>query len=68
MAENGILSDLIIDSEQMNVYRINKENNIIVNENNKLFSDFPILEEGENQISWEGDIKSIKINPRWNIL
>ncbi|ENY8373651.1 distal tail protein Dit [Clostridioides difficile] len=68
VAENGILSDLIIDSEQMNVYRINKENNIIVNENNKLFSDFPILEEGENQISWEGDIKSIKINPRWNIL
>ncbi|MCC0638386.1 distal tail protein Dit [Clostridioides sp. ES-S-0001-02] len=66
--ENGILSDLIIDSEQMNVYRINKENNIIINENNKLFSDFPVLEEGENKISWEGNIKSIKINPRWNIL
>ncbi|RRH16623.1 phage tail protein, partial [Clostridioides difficile] len=29
---------------------------------------FPKLEEGENRISWEGDIKSIKINPRWNIL
>ena len=68
VAENGILSDLIIDSEQMNVYRINKENYIIVNDNNKLISDLPILEEGENRIRWEGDIKSIKINPRWNIL
>lgn len=68
IVENGILSDLIIDSEQLNVYRINKKNNMIVNENNRLFSDFPILEEGENRISWEGDIKSIKIIPRWNLL
>ncbi|OJT76920.1 phage tail protein, partial [Clostridioides difficile] len=68
ITENGILSDLIIDSEIMNVYRENKNTNIIVNENSKLFSDFPKLEEGENRISWEGDIKSIKINPRWNIL
>ncbi|EGT4908111.1 phage tail protein [Clostridioides difficile] len=68
ITENGILSDLIIDSEIMNVYRENKNANIIVNENSKLFSDFPTLEEGENRISWEGNIKSIKINPRWNIL
>lgn len=68
VTENGILSDLIIDSEIMNVYRENKNANIIVNENSKLFSDFPTLEEGGNRISWEGDIKSIKINPRWNIL
>ncbi|MFL8712806.1 distal tail protein Dit [Clostridioides sp. GD02377] len=68
IAENGILSDLIIDSDLMNAYRENKTENIIVNENSKMFSDFPVLSKGENYITWEGDLKSLKINPKWNIL
>lgn len=68
LSENGILSDLIIDSEQMNAYRINNKTNAFVNENSKMFSDFPILEENENFISWKGDIKSFKIFPNWCML
>ena len=36
--------------------------------NNKMYSDFPILEEGENNISWSGNVTQIEIIPRWVVL
>ena len=39
-----------------------------VNQNNKMYSDFPILEEGQNDISWEGNVTRLEILPRWVVL
>ena len=50
----------------MNAYK--KINGDIVLLNNKMYSDFPILESGENQISFEGNVSKIEITPRWAVL
>ena len=62
----GLEDEIEIDSELMNAYK--KINGDIVLLNNKMYSDFPVLESGENQISFEGNISKIEIIPRWVVL
>lgn len=62
----GLEDEIEVDSEVMNAYK--KVNNDIILLNNKMYSDFPILESGENQISFEGNISKIELIPRWVVL
>ena len=48
-----------VDSELMNCFKDN------VNQNNRMYGEFPVLKQGDNVISWSGDIKRIEIEPRW---
>lgn len=51
---------IVLDSETQNAYRETQ------NKNNAISTDnFPILQSGENMISWDGQINSIEITPRW---
>lgn len=59
----GLDGNVEIDSFQKNCYKT--INNSIVNQNNKMYSQFPILEVGENNISWSGNVSKIEIIPRW---
>ena len=59
-------NEIEVDCEIMNAYK--KVNEDIVLLNNKMYSDFPILEHGENNISFEGDVARIEIVPRWVVL
>lgn len=53
-----------IDSETMSVYRNNQ--GIIINEaSNYMTRSFPVLEEGDNNISWTGNVSLIEMVPRW---
>ncbi|HDR7786456.1 hypothetical protein PDN54_08230 [Bacillus cereus group sp. Bc252] len=53
-----------IDSETMSVYRNNQ--GIIINEaSNYTTRWFPNLKEGDNNISWTGNVSLIEIVPRW---
>ena len=58
----GIEGYIEVDTEIYNCFKGN------VNQNNKMYSDFPILEEGQNNISWEGKVTSLEILPRWVVL
>ena len=60
------VEEIEVDSEIMNAYK--KVNDDIILLNNKMYSDFPILEEGNNDISWVGNISQIEITPRWVVL
>lgn len=62
----GLEDEIEVDCEFMNAYK--KINEDIVLLNNKMYSDFPILEAGENQISFEGNVSKIEITPRWAVL
>lgn len=62
----GLEDEIEVDCEFMNAYK--KVNNDIILLNNKMYSDFPILEAGENQISFEGNVSKIEITPRWVVL
>ena len=62
----GLEDEIEVDCELMNAYK--KVNDNIVLLNNKMYSDFPILESGENQISFEGNISKIELIPRWVVL
>jgi predicted phage tail component-like protein len=62
----GLEDEIEVDCEFMNAYK--KINGDIVLLNNKMYSDFPVLESGENQISFEGNISKIEITPRWVVL
>ena len=62
----GLEDEIEVDCEIMNAYK--KVNNDIILLNNKMYSDFPILEAGENQISFEGNVSKIEITPRWVVL
>lgn len=59
----GIEGEIEIDSEIMNAYKI--VNGKTVLQNNKMYSNFPILEEGRNNISWTGNVTRVEIIPRW---
>ncbi len=50
---------IIIDSEMMNAYKGN------VNLNSKITGEFPYLEEGDNEITFAGDLT---IEPRWYVI
>ena len=54
---------LEVDSQLKNCFK--NVNGIIVNCNNQMYSLFPILEVGENNISWTGSVTKIEIIPRW---
>lgn len=64
----GVQDEIEIDSNIMNAYKIDKFTNNIINENSKMYSDFPVIEAGKNNISWTGDVLSIEITPRWVVL
>ena len=48
-----------IDSELMNCYKNG------VNQNNRMFGDFPVLKRGDNSVSFTGNVTKIEIRPRW---
>ncbi|EQF29849.1 phage tail family protein [Clostridioides difficile CD160] len=64
----GVKDNIIIDSDMMNAYKIDAVTKKLVNENSKMFSEFPTLEHGENKITWEGEVNAIEINPNWIVL
>lgn len=51
-----------VDTELYNCFKGSE------NQNNKMYSDFPVLEEGKNNISWEGNVTRVEIIPRWVVL
>ncbi len=57
----GLDSTITIDCETKNCYRgtLNLNNTV------SLTNQFPFLDKGANTISWEGDITSVEITPRW---
>lgn len=59
----GIEGNIIVDSFLKDCYKI--VNNKMIHLNNKMYSEFPILETGENIISWKGSVSQIDIIPRW---
>lgn len=63
-----VQNNIYIDSEAMNAYRIDPVSNLVTNENSKMYSDFPILETGDNTINWTGNITKIEIEPRFSEL
>lgn len=52
-----------VDSQLKNCFK--NVNGIIINCNNKMYSLFPVLEVGENNISWVGNVSKLEIIPRW---
>ena len=48
-----------VDTELMNCFKGE------TNQNNRMYSDFPILTTGENVFSWVGNVTKIEIEPRW---
>ena len=51
-----------VDTELYNCFKDNE------NQNNKMYSDFPVLEEGINNINWQGNVTRLEIIPRWVVL
>ena len=62
----GLEGEVEVDSDIMNCYK--KVNNEVILQNHKIYSDFPVLEEGKNNISWSGDVIRLEITPRWVML
>lgn len=61
LALNG---DLTLDSENMDAYRV--ADGVLVSCNGMIYApEFPVLQPGENKISWSGGIDHIEIIPRW---
>ena len=58
----GVEGYIEVDSELYNCFKGN------INQNNKMYSNFPVLEEGVNNISWEGNVTQLEILPRWVVL
>ena len=57
---NEIDEYVMLDSETQNAYKDT------LNKNGTISADkFPVLESGENTISWDGGITSIEVTPRW---
>lgn len=54
---------LIIDSVIQNCY-----NEKLENMNYKMNGEFPVLESGENNISWTGNISNLEVTPNWRWL
>ena len=58
----GVEGYIEVDTELYNCFKGN------LNQNNKMYSDFPVLEEGINNITWEGNVSRLEIIPRWVVL
>ncbi|MDV9617242.1 phage tail protein, partial [Clostridioides difficile] len=59
---------IYIDCELMNAYKIDIHTNDVVNENSRMFGEFPTFKHGENIITYSGDVEKIEIEPRWVVL
>lgn len=61
----AINEHLCLDSDTQNAYRVAVAGTP-ENRNSDIYApEFPVLEPGENAISWTGDIEHIEIIPRW---
>lgn len=58
----GVEDYIEVDTELYNCFKGN------VNQNNKMYSNFPVLEEGKNEISFTGSVTQLEILPRWVVL
>lgn len=56
-----------IDSEAMSVWRETGRRQF-KKMNSTLTPMFPLLESGENKITWTGDVSKVVINPRWEVV
>ena len=54
-----ITDKITIDSEMQNAYSDK------VSMNNKMYGEFPVLNVGENNISWLGNVTKLEIQPNW---
>lgn len=63
MVFTGITDYINVDSDKMDVYRLPSEN-----KNNLMSGEFPVLYEGENNITYTGGINSVTIIPRFWII
>lgn len=59
----GVTNHIILDSIQQNSYNQNGENL-----NSKVTGAFPILDIGENSISWSGNVSKVEVTPNWRWL
>lgn len=60
----GFNGDITLDCEDMDAYRV--ADGLLVNCNGLIYApEFPVLQPGENSISWSGGIDHIEIIPRW---
>lgn len=59
----GMIDYLNIDCDKMDVYRLSSENR-----NNLMEGDFPVLFEGENNITFTGGITAVTITPRFWVI
>lgn len=57
--------EIIVDCDMVNAYKIDKLTGNRINQNQKMFSDFPVLGEGDNNITWAGNISKIEITPNF---
>lgn len=57
-------SEVVVDSEILNCYSVDS-NGVLENLNHKMYTGFPKMEVGNNNISWEGSLERIKIEGRW---
>lgn len=62
-----IETDITIDCDKMNAEKVGS-NGQLINQNHKMFSDFPVIEEGENIITWSGSVSSITISFRTAVI
>lgn len=59
----GIDGFIEVDCDEMECFKT--VDGVISYCNNKMYSEFPVLEEGNNDISWIGNIQKIEIIPNW---
>lgn len=59
---NDVDGYVVIDSELIDCYK----DTLLMN--NNMSGDFPILEPGDNNISWTGNITKVEITPNWRWL
>ena len=62
-----VADKVIIDSEEYDCYTLDS-NGIRTSFNHRMKGDFPILEEGINNINWVGKIDKLAIYPNWVVL
>ena len=56
--------DITLDCEDMDAYRV--ADGLLVNCNGLIYApEFPVLQPGENVVSWSGGIDHVEIIPRW---
>lgn len=63
MSFTGLVDYLIVDSDQMDVYRLRTEN-----KNDLMTGDFPVLLPGNNTVAFDGGIQSVTITPRYWVI